>query len=87
MNLANLGYLGAAYSYSSSLKVFGIGSFYRIYELGDNLKNSNLPVNIYLQGIIKHDAILDALTLKENFGFKIISDNNKLNNYLNLLYE
>jgi hypothetical protein len=86
MNLANLGYLGASHSFSSSLKVFGIGSFYRIYELGENLKNSNLPVNIYLQGIIKHDAILDALTLKEHFGFKIITDNNKVNNYLNALY-
>lgn len=86
-NLSNLGYLGAAYDFSSSLKVFGAGSFFRIYEIGNLLKDTNLPVYIYLQGIIKHDAILDAFTLKDFFGFKIITDDKKTNNYIRAIYE
>jgi len=82
-NLANLDYLGISPNFSSHAKIFGTGGFSRIYEIACHLKNKNLQTYTALEGIIKHDAILDSFTLKELFGFEIISSDKRVSSYIN----
>lgn len=84
-NLANLGYFGISPKFFSPYKIFGIGGFDRIYDIAFQLKNKNIHACTALEGIIKYDAILDSLTLKKFFGFEIVSNDRRVNNYINAL--